>query len=87
MENFLEKIRNLPQNQKKLILWSVTAILAIILLFFFVKKTQKNFREFDMGDFSRDPIQEIKKELDSMPKMEIPEENPTSTEFNENTEN
>ena len=34
IENFLNNLRNQPENVKKRILWSVVSIVAIILIFF-----------------------------------------------------
>lgn len=34
---YLEKLRNLSDKQKKILLWSVVAVLAIIMGFFWIK--------------------------------------------------
>ncbi len=41
----LEKLRALPESRKKIILWSIVGIIAVVLLFFWVKSTQKSFSE------------------------------------------
>lgn len=37
MDNFLKKIQDLPEERKKTILWSIVAILAFVLLFWWYK--------------------------------------------------
>jgi len=43
---FLKKIQNLPNNQKKIILWVIVAILAVVLCIIWLKTTQKRIKEF-----------------------------------------
>lgn len=42
-KEFLIKLQNLPDQQKKIILWTIVAILAIIMGFFWVKSAINNF--------------------------------------------
>jgi len=40
---FLAKMRALPENKKKIILWTIVAILALIMGFFWVRNVINNF--------------------------------------------
>ena len=40
---FLDKLRNLPEQQKKIVLWTIVAVLAIIMGFFWVRGAIYNF--------------------------------------------
>ena len=40
---WLEKLRALPENKKKIILWTIVVILAIIMGFFWTNSVIKNF--------------------------------------------
>ena len=41
--NFLEKLQKLPEDRKKIILWSVVAVLAVVMGFFWIKGAINNF--------------------------------------------
>ncbi|MFC1789400.1 hypothetical protein ACFLYY_00285 [Patescibacteria group bacterium] len=88
MDKFLEKIRKLPFNQRKIILWSTITIIALFLLFFFVKNIEKSLKEFRTEDLKKElGIPELQKELNNLPKFEIPKnEISTSSEIQENLE-
>jgi len=38
-KNFLEKLRNLPEKKKKIILWTIVVILGLFMGFFWMKET------------------------------------------------
>jgi hypothetical protein len=40
---FIEKMRALPESRKKIVLWTIVAILASVMGFFWVKNTINNF--------------------------------------------
>lgn len=40
---YIEKLQNLPENQKKIILWVIVGILAFIMGFFWVRGAVNNF--------------------------------------------
>jgi hypothetical protein len=40
---FIEKLQKLPELQKKIILWAVVAIIALPMMFFWVRGTINNF--------------------------------------------
>ena len=60
----LEKLRNLPLHTRKIILWSVIAILGLGLLVWWLKIAQERLEAFQ--------AQEFIKEL-NLPKIEIPQ--------------
>ena len=43
----LEKIQNLPEKQRKKILWAVIVIIGIVLIFFWFRIFQENIGSFD----------------------------------------
>ncbi|OGZ18571.1 MAG: hypothetical protein A2175_01840 [Candidatus Nealsonbacteria bacterium RBG_13_42_11] len=61
--NILQKIQNLPEGKRKIILWGTVIIIGIALFFFWTKNAKKSFTNFDMGEFQ--------KQL-NFPKIEIP---------------
>ena len=34
---FIEKLRNLPDNQKKIVLWTIVAVLGVAMAFFWIR--------------------------------------------------
>ena len=40
---FIQKLQNLPEEQKKIILWMVVGVLAVIMGFFWIKGTINSF--------------------------------------------
>lgn len=72
--NVLEKIRSLPEKERKMILWSVVIIIGGILLFFYAKNIQQKISEFKGEDLEKQlKIPELKEELSKLPKVELPE--------------
>ena len=43
----LEKIQNLPEKQRKKILWAVVVVLGIVLIFFWFRIFQENIESFN----------------------------------------
>ncbi len=43
IRNFFEKAQNWPDNKKKIVLWAIVAILAVIMGFFWVRSAINNF--------------------------------------------
>jgi len=62
--NFLEKIRNLPESKRKIILWAVVIVLALILLFFWAGSVPKRLDNFQAGQF----IEQL-----GLPKIALPQ--------------
>jgi hypothetical protein len=62
IKNFLAKLQNLPDNKKKIILWTIVVIAGVVMGSFWIKGTIKNISK--VGD----TIQSIK-----MPEINIPD--------------
>ncbi|MCX6719812.1 MAG: hypothetical protein NTV36_01760 [Candidatus Staskawiczbacteria bacterium] len=46
---YLEKLRNLPEMQKKIVLWVIVALLGIIMGFFWVKGAMNNLNKISQS--------------------------------------
>ena len=57
IRKYLEKLRALPENKKKIILWTVVVILGLPMAFFWTKSAMNSFSKFE----------------DAIQKIEIPE--------------
>ena len=62
----LERIQGLPEKTRKIVLWAVLAVAAIILLYFLLTNFQNKLKNFKTEDFQ--------KEL-TLPELEMPELN------------
>ena len=51
LKNFLIKLQNLPENEKKFILWTIVSILAVIMLFFWITGAERDLSK--MGDITK----------------------------------
>ena len=72
----LEKIRNLPETRRKAILWVITIIVGLFLLFFYFRGIQNRIRNFKLTNLKGElRIPNFEKELKSLPKLEMPQEN------------
>jgi len=45
--SFLEKIRSLPEKQRRIIFWIIIIIVAVLLLFFWGRTAQEKFGSFN----------------------------------------
>ena len=71
--SFLQKLRNLPTNKRKLILWLLIIILGVILFAFYIKNVQKRIKSLEMENIKQElQIPELEKGLDVMREREIP---------------
>lgn len=61
---FLEKLQQLPQKTRKIILWSVIIVLGIGLLIWWINNFQKRLADFQTEQF----IEEL-----NLPKVETPQ--------------
>ena len=61
---FLEKIRNLPESKRKIILWAIVIVLALIMLIFWIGNIPKSLNNFQGGQFIKDL---------NLPKIAIPQ--------------
>jgi hypothetical protein len=69
--NLLRKIQNLNLAQRKFIFWSLIIVLAILLVFSFVKSSKKKLAEFEMDKFLEESnFPDIKEEVKNI----LPEE-------------
>lgn len=83
--SFLAKLQKLPESKRKIILWAVMILIAILLFFFWAKSSQEKLRSFPKEEFiEKLQAPDFKKELKrapqpEMPKLEMPE--PTEEEL------
>lgn len=71
---FLKKIQNLPEAKRKLILWTIVVILALVLFVWWVQgvqKTLKSFRKEELRQHLQLPV--LEEELKKLPKFEMPQ--------------
>ncbi|MFH1423606.1 MAG: hypothetical protein ABIG29_01440 [Candidatus Nealsonbacteria bacterium] len=61
---FLEKIRDLPERTRKIILWVVLIVFAAIMLVWWISRIPKRLDDFQAGQF----IEQL-----DLPKMEMPQ--------------
>ncbi len=72
----LEKVQNLPEGKRKIILWTVVTITALFLGLFWFNNFQKRIKSFKIEKIKEEiNIPSLEKELKSLPKLEIPKEN------------
>jgi mannosyltransferase OCH1-like enzyme len=48
---FLERLQNLPEKKRKMILWTIVAILGISFLLFYIKNIDKKIKGFQKEEF------------------------------------
>ena len=48
LKNYLEKLRALSEQQKKIVLWTIVAIFAVIMGYFWVRETINSFQKIQM---------------------------------------
>lgn len=51
---FFEKVRNLPESKRKLILWAVVIIIGLSLLTFWLKNLQQGIKSFKVQEFKEE---------------------------------
>jgi len=70
---FLEKVRNLPERERKTIFWLILIPFAILLLFLYGKYIQAKLKEVKIEKIEEEfQIQKLKEQLEKMPKIGIP---------------
>ena len=47
--NFLEKIQNLPEAKRRIILWLVVVLIGLVLIFWWGKGFQEKIKNFDFN--------------------------------------
>jgi len=71
--NFLAKIQNLPERNRRIILWSVVVISSLILLTFYVKNFQQRLKSFKTEELKEQlQFPPLPEELKELPKIEMP---------------
>lgn len=53
-KNYLEKLRALPDNQKKIIIWSIAVFFAVIMLIFWVNGFMKSIDKLSKEEINID---------------------------------
>jgi len=70
---FLEKVRNLPERERKTVFWLILIPFAILLLFLYGKYIQAKLKEVKIEKIEEEfQIQKLKEQLEKMPKIGIP---------------
>lgn len=71
--NFLEKIQNLPEETKKIILWTVIVIIGLALFTLFIKNFQQQLKSFEAEKFKEGlKLPDLGEELKWLPEIEAP---------------
>jgi hypothetical protein len=73
---FLDKIRNSPDNKKKIIIWSIVIFLGIALSLIWIKISLGNIKDFRNGEFLEDfGIEKLKEDIrKDFPGIELSED-------------
>jgi hypothetical protein len=72
MEKFIKKLRELPENKKKIILWTTVIFLGMIFFVFFIKNTTKKINNLQGNYFySETKVSELQKDLNSVPTQDM----------------
>jgi len=72
IRKLVEKIQNLPERKRKIILWLFVVVIGSTLLIFWFKNTQKIFRSFPKKELEEKFQSSLQEKLKEMPKIEIP---------------
>lgn len=72
IRKFFVKLQGLPENKKKIILWTIVAVLAVIMGFFWVRGTMHALSEIGKG-FQGVKLPEMNINMPSVPVPNIPE--------------
>jgi len=71
MEKFLEKIQNLPENRRKIILWATVVVLGLVFFIWYFKNVR--LVPIDKEQMQSDlKLQDLKEDLKNLPKFEWP---------------
>ncbi|MDD5145507.1 MAG: hypothetical protein PHF44_01545 [Candidatus Pacebacteria bacterium] len=78
---FLEKIQNLPERKRKIILWILVSLIGIILLFWYVKVFQSRFKSFNKEEIQKElNLPDLKEKMQDLPAFGLPNLNATSAQ-------
>jgi len=71
---FLEKLQNLSERKRKIILWSAVIIIGISLFTFYFKNVQQRLKSLRGEEIKEQlKIPELQEELRGLPEIEMPE--------------
>jgi len=68
MDNFLKKIQGLPEERKKIILWSIVAVIAVLLFFWWMRNFQTRIEALN-AQGSNLKFPSLQEELKNLPKF------------------
>lgn len=89
MEEYIKKLRGLPEEKKKLILWGGTILIGILLMVWWIPRVGKQIQDLQESDFREElAIPELEKKLQDIPNITFPaidtqEETASSSENSE----
>lgn len=69
---FLKKIQNLPEEKRRIILWSIVIIVGFFIFALWIKNTQGKLKSFPKEESK---IPSLRQELQGLPRIELPEIN------------
>ena len=68
----LQKIQNQPEPARKVILWVIILILAIVMLYFWVRRMEERLKNVEFESIGKNlDLQGLQNELKNVPKFEI----------------
>jgi len=71
--NILEKLQSLPENKRRIILWSIVIILSLGLFFAWLQILKQKLSQIEKEKIKEGlGIPQIQEKLKEMPKIEIP---------------
>ncbi len=62
IKEFIVKLQNLPLWQKKVILWAITTILGVVLIFFWWNSTKEGLKKINSGDVIKQFVPSMEEE-------------------------
>lgn len=72
--SLLEKLQNLPEKKRKIILWIVVIFVGILLSIFYIKNIQEKLKILSGEEIKKQlKIPEFQEKLKGLPKIELPE--------------
>ena len=92
MEEYIKKLRGLPEEKKKLILWGSTILIGILLMVWWIPRVGNQIQDLQESDFREEfAIPELEKRLQDIPDITFPvidiqEETASSVEYIEDKE-
>ncbi len=70
--NFLQKLQNRSEKERKIILWATIAIIGVVSLSFLFDNFKKKLEEFKTEEFKEDlEIPSLEEEFENLPEFKI----------------